>query len=169
MNLKTITKTKSKGASPIVGILLAMIIGVGITVPVVNQFTERATTIYSMTNDSRIDWNDTVDYDKELGGFGDGTDFTVRMGTFHIYNSTDCSSTEWTLHDHYNVTLNGTTPTVSLSVLSRNTLTPNYTCAVYDYYSTDQYLSGGISRTILSNIVPLIATGMIVIGASILD
>lgn len=168
MQKKKFLQTTSKGVAPIIGLMIALIIGIGVAIPVVNTFTTRATSTFDQTNETHIDWNTTTDLTRALSGFGDGTEFTIQASSLAVYNSSDCSSGQLTLHTHYNLTGNGTDPTLAMSTVSKALVTPNYTCTTYTYFATTQYLTESVARTVVSNIVLIFSVSLLVITASVI-
>ena len=152
---------KGIAAGALIGLMMTILIGVAVTISIVQDTTSKATTTYSMGNDTFNATASTPTYQNSLAGFSDGSDFLVLVSTMTVYNSSDCATDAFTLDADYIILANGTSPVINFTestfVTERNDV---FICAEYDYRS-DSYVPSAPARRILGLFTLLIAVVLV--------
>lgn len=162
-NLKQQTIFKNRkglAAGALISLMMTIVIGVALVITVVQDTTGKATTTYSMGNDT-INSTVTSGNNSLFAGFGDGTDFTILIGTLNIYNDTDCSTDVFVYDTDYVIASNGTDPYVNYTTVGSVKRDSGFTCSVYSYRA-DTYVPSSAARTILSQFTLLMAVVLLV-------
>lgn len=147
-----------------IGLMVALVIGIAVTFATVQTTSDKSTTIYSMANDTFNASTTTGNFTK-FKGFNDGSSFYMKISTLHLYNKTDCVTQEFTYGTDYVVLGNGTTPYLNFTNVG-NAKRPahTFTCAVYDYYDIT-YMSDSTARLIM-RLLPLMVVVLLVVACA---
>lgn len=135
--------------------MIALVIGIAVTFNIVQDVSTKAATTFSVDNETVNVTRTATANSSALTGFVDGTDFTVLVSSIEVYNSSDCSTHEFTLDTDFAILNNGTSPVLNFTESTFvQESEQQFTCVVYDYQS-DSYISDSKARTII-NLLPLL-------------
>lgn len=168
--LKTKLKIGKKGVAvnALIGLFIAVMIGVAITVTVVSQQVTYSTSTYSAgnttanaTNADNTTWQITM-----VHGLPTGSEWTVlNDANLHVYNSSDCSTTEFTRNTDYVLLNNGTqTVTMNFTDAGQGKIGNVHLCTTYNYRH-GQYIDSSTARSLVGLFTVLVGVSLLAILA----
>lgn len=161
-------RTSNKGAAvmALVGLMVALVVGIAVAFQLINDTSVKSTTIYAVTNDT-FNASATTGNNTLFRCFNDNhaTNCVIDVSTITLYNNTDCASQPFTYTTTYLVLGNGTIPYINFTTLGNIARQNNFTCAEYNYRA-DTYMSSASARTIVAILPLLFVVGILTTVAS---